>query len=312
MREVVSPLRRYATPRYPTAGEIGEADLSRVPERWKGLRTIVSTIGAVALGLKTLALGGEARDAPASAPTENVPDAKKPQRESPRPVTDVCPLPPASLAGDGEGAFGCVAMNPPVILSEDAALAIIEREFRRRGVTLADAQELDGVEAPLGERERKRANPNLVARLVRARRAPLEEPLKKRTWIFDFGTRDGSMRIEYISVSDAGRWLKDPWEGSTVRTYRTRDAAEAAVQGFGKRTEGNHVDVGVFYDPIAYVPKQEIEAFEKDAGGKPDWKKKYEFEKRSGRKIAERQLVAQIEWFFSHLSKRHAPDAPSH
>ena len=288
MREVVSPLRRYATPRYPTAGEIGEADLSRVPERWKGLRTIVSTIGAVALGLKTLALGGEACGAPASAPTESVPDAKKPQRESPRPVTDVCPLPPASLAGDGEGSFGCIAMNPPVILSEDAALAIIEREFRKRGVTLADAQELDGVEAPLGERERKRENPNLVARLVRARRAPLEEPRKKRTWIFDFGTRDGSMRIEYIS------------------------AAEAAVQGFGKRTEGNHVDVGVFYDPIAYVPKQEIEAFEKDAGGKPDWKKKHEFEKRSGRKIAERQLVAQIEWFFRHLSKRHAPDAPSH
>ena len=170
MREVVSPLRRYATPRYPTAGEIGEADLSRVPERWKGLRTIVSTIGAVALGLKTLALGGEARDAPASAPTENVPDAKKPQRESPRPVTDVCPLPPASLAGDGEGSFGCVAMNPPVILSEDAALAIIEREFRRRGVTLADAQELDGVEAPLGERERKRENPNLVARVPAGRR----------------------------------------------------------------------------------------------------------------------------------------------
>ena len=116
MREVVSPLRRYATPRYPTAGEIGEADLSRVPERWKGLRTIVSTIGAVALGLKTLALGGEACDAPASAPTESVPDAKKPQRESPRPVTDVCPLPPASLAGDGAGSFGCIAMNPPVIL----------------------------------------------------------------------------------------------------------------------------------------------------------------------------------------------------
>ena len=120
------------------------------------------------------------------------------------------------------------------------------------------------------------------------------------------------MRIEYISVSDADRWLKDPLEGSTIWTYRTRDAAEAAVQGFGKRTEGNHVDVGVFYDPIAYVPEQEIEAFEKDAGGKPDWKKKYEFKKRSGRKIAERQLVAQIEWFFRHLSKRHAPDAPSH
>ena len=132
-----------------------------------------------------------------------------------------------------------------------------------------------------------------MARLVRARRAPLEELRKKRTWIFDFGTRDGSMRIEYISVSDAGRWLKDPWEGSTVWTYRTRDAAEAAVQGFGKRTEGNHVDVGMFYDPIAYVPKQENE-------------------ERSGRKIAERQLVAQIEWFFRHLSKRHAPDAPSH
>ena len=75
MREVVSPLRRYATPRYPTAGEIGEADLSRVPERWKGLRTIVSTIGAVALGLKSLAFAGEAWVALTSAPTQSVSDS---------------------------------------------------------------------------------------------------------------------------------------------------------------------------------------------------------------------------------------------
>ena len=313
MREVVSPLRRYATPRYPTAGEIGEADLSRVPERWKGLRTIVSTIGAVALGLKTLALGGEACGAPASAPTESVPDAKKPQRESPRPVTDVCPLPPASLAGDGEGAFGCVAMNPPVILSEDAALAIIEREFRRRGVTLADAQELDGVEAPLGERERKRENPNLVARLVRARRAPLEEPRKKRTWMLDLGTKDGKIMVEYISRADERVWVRDPREEagvwSSVSGCDIRRAAELAVKGFSARTEGSPVKIGVFYDPMACVPKSEVEKIYKEADPGLDWSAKYELTEKRGRELAGEKLVAQIEAFFRHLAD--APDASS-
>ena len=338
LSEAVSPLRRYGTPRYPAACEIGEADLSRVPTRWRGLRAIASTIGAAAIGLKTLALGGAEANAsaPAVAPTEAVPDAKRPKHESAKPVTDVCPLPPAALAGNGEGAFGCVAMNPPVILSECDALEIIEREFRKRGVELVDAPEIDGVEVPVSELEPSGENPSLVKNRAKARRANsnlledicagrvnLEVPRKKRKWILDLGTRDGSVMVEYVSAADDSRWRRDPWEGSTVRAYSTRASAELAVDGFGKRAEGKPVQIGVFYDPMEHVPEEEIESFKKEAekasGAKPGWREVLAFWSKRGHELAERRLVAQIEAFFDNLAKRgklpgqaNAPDAPSH
>ena len=305
MKDAVSPLRKYATPRYPTAGAIGKADLSRVPARWKGLHALASTIGAAALGLKTLAL--EAGDVPMapSHPVEAVPDAKAPREaETKAPVTDVCPLPTEAIAGDGEGAFGCVAMNPPVILSEGDALEIIEREFKKRGIELVDAPELDGVEAPASKLEREQENANLVVNRIRSRRAGLGMPRKKRNWVFDLGTRDGSIMIEYISSWDDDIWMRDPWAGSSVSTSQPRVAAELAVDGFGKRTEGKPVNVGVFYDPLVCVSDEECKKFEEVLSKTGGWKKYSELRDKRGRELSEARLVAQIEYFFDYLAKK--------
>lgn len=320
MKDAVSPLRKYATPRYPTAGAIGKADLSRVPARWKGLHALASTIGAAALGLKTLAL--EAGDVPMAPPhpVEAVPDAKAPREaETKAPVTDVCPLPPAAIAGDGEGAFGCVAMNPPVILSEGDALEIIEREFKKRGIELVDAPELDGVEAPVSKLEREQENANLVVNRIRSRRAGQEMPRKKRNWVFDLGTRDGSLLIEFITASGCDSWVRDPMEGSTVGVSLPRRSAELAVEGFGKRTEGRPVNVAVFYEPLACVPYEECQKFEADAKNNGGWRKYSKLKENRGRELAETCLVAQIEHFFDYLAKKgklsaksNAPDASPH
>lgn len=296
MNDMVSPLRKYATPRYPTAGSIGEADLSRVPTRWKGLRALASTIGAAALGLKTLVL--EAGDVPNASPqpVEAVPDAKAPREaEAKTPVTDVCPLPPTAIAGDGEGSFGCVAMNPPVILSESDALEIIEREFEKRGIELVDAPELDGVEAPVSELEREQENANLVVNRIRNRNAGEGMPRKKRKWVFDLGTRDGSLLIEFITASGCDSWVRDPMEGSTVGVSLPRRSAELAVDGFGKRTDGKPVNVGVFYDPLVYLP------YDWKSSSKKTWWKERTAE---GTRIAGEKLKAQIEHFFDYLAKK--------
>ena len=146
---VVKPLRAYRAPAYPTGAEIGRVDLSRVPARWQGLKAVASTLGAAAMSLKALALEAQEAVKPVSAvPVVSVPDAEAPKAVAQEPATEVCPLPAKEIAGDGAGAFGCVAMNPPVILPEGEALDIIEKEFAKRGLTLEDCPVVEGADAP--------------------------------------------------------------------------------------------------------------------------------------------------------------------
>ena len=309
MNDEVRPLRKYKTPRYPTIAEIGEADLSHVPARWSGIRALASTLGAAAMGLKSLAMDGAAEPPKAPpAPAAVVPDAAKPSAEKREaPATDVCPLPPAALAGDGAGAFGCVAMNPPVMLPEAEALEIIEREFKKRGIDLVDAPVIDGVEAPVSELKERQENPHLVANIARKRNQGLEKRRKKRKWTLDLGANDGATMVEYISVRDSRLWVRDPYAGSTASLITTRRAAELAVKGFGARKEGRTVKIGVFYDPMASAPKDAVEKVK--AGGDVDW---WKLREKLSRELAEKQLVAQIEHFFDYMAKRNAPDAASH
>ena len=316
MKATVTPKRSYSAPRYPTIHEIGAPDFARVPTRWRGIRALASTLGAAAMSLKSLALDAAAEPTPKTAlPTAVAPDAaarNDEKREAP--ATDVCPLPPAALAGDGFGAFGCVAMNPPVMLPEAEALEIIEREFAKRGIELVDAPELDGVEAPVSKLERSREDRNLVANIIRRRAQGDEVRRKKRRWMLDLGTKDGKIMVEYISRADERVWVRDPREEagvwSSVSGCDIRRAAELAVKGFSARKEGRPVKIGVFYDPMASVPISEMEKIYQDADPGLDWSAKYELTGKRGRELAGKKLVAQIEAFFRHLAN--APDSSSH
>ena len=316
MKATVTPKRSYSAPRYPTIHEIGMPDFARVPTRWRGIRALASTLGAAAMSLKSLALDAAAEPSPKTAlPTAVAPDAaarNDEKREAP--ATDVCPLPPAALAGDGFGAFGCVAMNPPVMLPEAEALEIIEREFAKRGIELVDAPELDGVEAPVSKLERSREDRNLVANIIRRRAQGDEVRRKKRRWMLDLGTKDGKIMVEYISRDDERVWVRDPAEEdgiySSASSCHIRRAAELAVKGFSARKEGRPVKIGVFYDPMASVPISEMEKIYQDADPGLDWSAKYELTEKRGRELAGKKLVAQIEAFFRHLAN--APDSSSH
>ena len=316
MKATVTPKRSYSAPRYPTIHEIGAPDFARVPTRWRGIRALASTLGAAAMSLKSLALDAAAEPTPKTAlPTAVAPDAaarNDEKREAP--ATDVCPLPPAALAGDGFGAFGCVAMNPPVMLPEAEALEIIEREFAKRGIELVDAPELDGVEAPISKLERSREDRNLVANIARGRLQGDGVRRKKRRWMLDLGTKDGKIMVEYISSDDERVWVRDPEEEdgiySSASSCHIRRAAEMAVKGFSARKEGRPVKIGVFYDPMASVPISEMEKIYQDADPGLDWRAKDELTEKRGRELAGKKLVAQIEAFFRHLAN--APDSSSH
>jgi len=311
------PMRAYSDPAYPTGAEIGRADLSRIPVRWQGLRAVASTLGAAAMSLKALAL--EAQDAAkpvSAAPVVAVPDAKKPaEKEAAKtPATEVCPLPSKEIAGDGSGAFGCVAMNPPVILPEGEALDIIEKEFAKRGLKLVECPVLEGVELPqkgwdekLSPKERK----EIHLRAFLGRKLP-EIPRERRRMMLDFGSEDGSLAVEYVSSGDQDDWIYDPYRGSTVSAVETRKAAEEAVRCLKTRTEGKPLKVGVFYDPCASVPKDWKPAIPEGVktGTQDEYDSMWRQRHAAGKVIAREKLVAQIEHFFEYLGKLDAKNRP--
>ena len=320
----VTPIKDYREPRYPTIAEIGSADLSRVPTRWQNLKAVAASLGAAAMTLKAISLeAAEATKPVAKTSVTAVPTANKPVEKAVCPVTDVCPLPPAKIAGDGRGAFGCVAMNPPVMLPEGEALDIIEAEFKKRGIELVDGVELKGVKAPPRGKEAEKYRQRLADFIknggkydscATSKGAPI--PLVKRNWRADLGTKDGKIVVEYVSGEDETVWNKSRLADGgwcSVSAYDIRGAAERVVEGVSARTEGDPVMVGVFYDPMASQPM----AHKKD--GTIDWeaeKKKprlsWEERRAKGKAIAVEQLKAQIESFFRYLAKKNAPHAASH
>ena len=278
MMNKVTPVRKLQTPAYPTIREIGNADLSRVPSRWANMKSVVASIGTAAMALKSLALEANAEAAPVAPSVEapkRVADAARHEVNDASP-TDVCPLAAVAVAGEGRGGFGCVAMNPPVMLGEAEALEIIEKEFLARGVKLKDCPELDGVSLP-------------------------SDPERKRPVMLDFGTEKGDVMVEFISWGDVRRWNKrdDSMVFSSFNVYDTRAAATNAVNAIAARKGGERVSVGVFYDPFVYLPKDWKPSDEK-ASSETRWKERT----AAGKRIAHEKLKAQIEHFFDYLAKK--------
>ena len=303
----VKPLRAYRAPSYPTGAEIGRVDLSRVPARWQGLKAVASTLGAAAMSLKALAL--EAQEAPKPVPAAPVvaePDAEASKAVAQEPATEVCPLPAKEIAGDGAGAFGCVAMNPPVILPEGEALDIIEKEFAKRGLTLVDCPVVEGADAPKKGWLKTLDVAELYRVLNRQRVGELPDvPRERRRVMLDFATPDGAIAVEYVSNDDADEWIENMDCHSTVRCVRTRLGAEEMVRTLQTRTHGKPLKVGIFYDPCAYLPDDWKPAYPE--GMKPRdpeaWEIACQQRKAARRALAREKLIAQIEHFFKYLEK---------
>ena len=280
----VKPLKRYRPLAYPTIDEIGEAELSRAPRRWASLKSVVASLGTVALAMRAFA-----QEAASDAPTTVAPlpkgGVKGEAKASPDGLAaDVCPLLPVAVAGEGRGGFGCVAVNPPVILSECEALEIIEREFAKRGIALRDCPEIDGVELP-------------------------SKPGRLRPVMLDFGNEQGDVLVEFISIDDIECW-KEPDKSmrwSSFSVYDVREAATNAVTALAKRMTGKPVTIGVLYDPIACLPedwdkdkKSEFAAAGEKGGRESGWKVR----QAAGHALAEKQLKAQLEGLFAYLAKQ--------
>lgn len=113
----LKPLGRYGEPRYPTHHILEEHPelLRLIPRRWQGNRLALAALGMAA----GIVLGSQRASAQEVAATNE-------------PASMVAPL---FVHGQGRGALGCVAVSPPVFLSEAEGRAVIEEELRTVGLS---------------------------------------------------------------------------------------------------------------------------------------------------------------------------------
>lgn len=222
----IEPLQRYAEPQLPTRDIVNaHPELLRLlPKRWQANSAVVAALTAC------LALTNCGRSNAADTPTK---------------------VAPVFEHGTGVGSFGCIAVNPPIFLSEDEARQVIVEEAKRAGISFApDGKTLqdvtlntNGTFEPIKDAEGKWQYHTRYER-------------QSRTIALDGLDKKRNIAFEYVSEKD----LKDWKAGVTLRGTAGDDdligTAKALDAGIAAAKPGGVY--GVFYDPaIGYKDARE-------------------------------------------------------
>ncbi|OPZ85663.1 MAG: hypothetical protein BWY76_01319 [bacterium ADurb.Bin429] len=148
---------------------------------------------------------------------------------------------PVFIHGDGiyHATFGCIAVTPPVFLSEDEARYVIYEEARKAGLSLLPTDHSIDVKVPA-------TNPHNTALYSHGGAELLE---------VDGGDRARHIYYEYISNDDYSEWERDPVisprfvHGSAYPyAYRMSSAAQALQKALANTDNTDFI--ATFYDPI--------------------------------------------------------------
>lgn len=227
------PVRRHRAPRYPTKLEVlREPGLleTHVPAGWLSHRELAGVVGAC-LAANTV---GCSTSTSANAPNAHLTDT------GPASVSMVAPVyggvPPKILARN-RGSSACVAVAPPVFLSEEEALQIIVEELSQQGLTFSDRNvPLKSVIITWREYERKY---DWISETRRGDIAEVTKPLQ-----VDRVDPDHQVGVEYI----------DSLEAFHLGEYEPHAAAASVAAEVAK--QGSSIRFGAFYDPSKMLPTE--------------------------------------------------------
>jgi hypothetical protein len=205
----ISPVNGYKGPKYPTRGILDEYPelLALVPKRWQASPVVLTALGTLCLLSAAIQINAKGRVS--------------------KPAVRVAPV---FRHGEGRGVFGCVAVNPPVVLSEQDAREVIIDEAKKAGINLsAKGPELSDV---LMENHKFDGNKT--------------EQQKKKKLQLDGVDSKRHLAFEYVSEDEATEWSKP--SGSTIDVIEPRKLAQLLRSRLGKtKQNGNYV---IFYDPF--------------------------------------------------------------
>ena len=314
----------------PTAAEVA-ADptlLSVAPPR--APRGIGAVLGAGLIGSLLSQLSGCAKESekPPVATLDAdyaADDAKAAERaEAARQAvaTLVAPILQKAMDEDGRGAFGCIAVDPPIVLSENEALDLIEQEFAKAGIKLHDCYKLTGFTRTRTDWKAPRKPMNKEQedewRYVESPDGDPARPKKSEpgSWVFDFATEDGSLLVEFLSRDDYDK-LKDSKYGrnGSVAAYNLPRIAVRFGDELSTRTNGAPVTVALFFDPLEkssfYIQDEETKRYVLKPGSSlaalsPEERKKLSWGQREALKKndALNKLREQVRFFLDWYGKR--------
>jgi hypothetical protein len=210
----IEPVACYKQPAYPTRDVLRHNPglLKLLPKRWQKSAAVLVAVGIVA-GLLYAS----------------------------RKVHQNSHVAPVFEHGDGvyQATFGCIAVTPPIFLSEDEARYAIAEEAKKAGISLLPTNHSITLRVPA-------TNPYHSALYTGggAKRLAL-----------DGGDPSRHLYYEYISIDDYTEWEVNPVISSRMiygsaypYAYRLSASAQALQQALSKTTEPGYV--ATFYDPI--------------------------------------------------------------
>ena len=271
-------VRRYVAPQYPTREYLVEHPelLNWVPKRWRKNRLVLAVLSMVVpLLLARQATAGD-KTAPKAA------------------TVRVAPL---FIHGDGRGAFGCVAVNPPVFLSEDEARQVVQDEAKKAGITFeADALTLKDVTVPVTDQfgfldeEEKGKNEKTQ------KNTAASKTQRRDLWLDGYA---GKQKIAYeiVSQQDFADWERKDRSGwCSVSSYDFKSTAETLRNGLAQ-AKGDTV-AAVFYEPGASAPEV---ASPKGKATEAEWKAHWQAREKAGKELGEKELRLQVRDFIEWL-----------
>ena len=227
----VTPVKKYAAPKYPTIADAQCAPLllKKLPSRWEKNAKVVAAVGMI--GAITLTSCG----------------VFEPKIRGYSPASkNYLNVAPVFVHGEGTGYMGCVMIVPPVFLSEQEALAVIKNEAENSGLKF-NAEPPEYIAT---------SNKKTYEKKYSWDRVPDDHRLGNGEVGLDFYDNRKGVAVSYISM-EKGQATTETWHGRSIEellespplswTSYPRELAELTAEDFAKQ-HGN-ISIGVFYEP---------------------------------------------------------------
>jgi len=143
--------------------------------------------------------------------------------------------------GDGRGATGCIIVAPPIFLSEEEALQVIDEELAEYGLELAE-KDVEMKDVQLPRRWRVPVKDGEDWKLVH-----FDVPRSAKPLIADLQDPDKKVAVEYLSTDDYFLLGGAP-DMSSVQDYDFTEIAQLVADKVKDNGEGVHF--GILYDPM--------------------------------------------------------------
>jgi hypothetical protein len=204
----VSPVKHCRRPGYPTRPDLNNhPELLRLkPQRWQH-PAIFTALAAASMLMAQQSLA--------------------------QPGVEQSMVAPVFQHGDGNGAFGCVATNPPDFLSEEEARQVIIEEGKRAGLHfMPDSETLEDVYLPVHDKYGDQP----------------EGRRRKASLTLDGVDAAHNVAFEYISSDDIDSWeTRFHLSTSTVERYQIAPTAVLLRENLQQVPMTERL--GIFYDP---------------------------------------------------------------